>query len=137
MQIISAPTVVVHVNLDQFTFTKNTVSQLDTCIHIKIETNGHMTILDFGNRLACTDQPTCVDLFRNQGYIHKNVNRFDLFELWFQHGLSISLTKSPSIFRPIIKYENYTSLNVIFLGFEKVILEQVALQSGCRKVVFE
>lgn len=137
MQIISVPTVVVHVSPDQFTFSQNTVSQLDTCIHIQIETNGHMTILDFGNRLACTDQTMCVELFRNQGYIHKNVNRFDLLELWFQHGLSIPLTKSPSIFRPVIKFKNYTSLSVIFLGYEKVILEQVALQSGCRKVVFE
>ena len=96
-----------------------------------------MTLLDYGKRSACNSQNLCVELFNNRGYLHKNVNRFDLFKLWFQYGLSIPLSEEPSIFRPVIKFYNQNSLSTILLGYEKELLEQCAMQNGCRKVLFE
>ncbi|HEY9089070.1 MAG TPA: hypothetical protein VIO36_12935 [Anaerolineaceae bacterium] len=136
MKMIKVPVLFIHVEQDFFLFGEKKL-YLDTCLQIKKEEDESMTILEYGKRSFYANQNVCVELFRDQGYIHRKVNRFDLLELWFRYGISLSLSESRSILRPLVTFENYKSLRPMLLGYEKIVLEQLALQGGFRKVLFE
>ncbi len=132
-----SPTITVEVDPDYFKFTNgNNQIQLETSLNFIMENNLYTPMQIGGNK----DIPgsICINLFDPNIKENPELNRFNALQLFIEYGIGKMFEKKllPQL-RPLIIFQKDEKLSKIFCGYQKGLLQSVAILAGARDVQFE